>query len=92
MAVEVLVLGGKKGADYPFGDGLDRHENAPLSRVLGQQAAVSGMYPGGDRRLVMRELLIVRQIAAEIPDRDADKAATGNRQDDRADEQKPDQA
>ena len=92
MAVEVLILGGKEGVDDPLRDGLDRHEDAPLGRVLGQQAAVSGMYPGRDRRLVMRELLIVRQIAAEIPDRDADKAATGNRQNDRADEEKPDEA
>jgi len=49
------------------------------------------MHPGRDRRLVMRELLIVRQIATEIPDREANKAATGNRQDDRADEEKPDE-
>src|SRR5215469_3796251 len=91
MAVEILVLGGKKGIDYRLGDGLDRHKNAPLGRVFGQQSAISSMHAGRNRRLVMSELLIVRQLAAEMPDRDADEAASGNRQDDRADEQKPDE-
>ena len=92
MAVEILVLGGKEGVDDLLWDGLDRHEDAPFGRVLGQQPAIAGMHPGHDRRLVVRELLIVRQIAAEIPDRNTDKAAAGNRQDNRADEEKPDEA
>src|SRR4029077_5647458 len=73
MVVEVLVLGREKRVDNEFRDRLDRDENPPLGRVLGQQAAIAGMHSGRDRRLVMSKLLIVRQVPSEMPDRDADE-------------------
>ena len=38
---------------------------------------------------IMRQLLVIRQVAPEIPDRQPDKAAAGDRQQDRADKQEP---
>ena len=87
MAVKILVLGGEEGVDDRLGNRLDRHEDAPLGRIFGEQPAVTRMYPGHDRRLIMRELLVIRQVTTEIPQSDPDEPAAGNRQQDGADEQ-----
>src|SRR5947208_6117465 len=91
MVVEVFVLGGKEGVDDEFWDRLNRHKNPALGRVFAEKAAVAGMDPSGDRRLIMSKLLIIRQISAEMPDRDSDKDTAGNRHDHAADKKKPDQ-
>ena len=57
------------------GIALHRHEDALFGRVFGHQPPVAGMDPGDDRRLVVGELLVVRQVAAEIPDREPRDAA-----------------
>jgi hypothetical protein len=76
---EVFVLGRKEGVDDLFWDRLDRYKNTTLGGIFGQQAAIPGMNAGHDSRLVMRELLVVRQLAVELCDRDADNNATGDR-------------
>ena len=75
MVVEVLVLGREESLDDKFGDRLYRHEDPPLGRVFGEEAAVAGMHPGRDRRLIMSKLLVIRQIPSEMPDRHSDERA-----------------
>src|SRR5271157_3706330 len=89
MTVEVFVLGREKGIDDPFWDRLDRHQDAPLDRVFGQQTTIPRVNAGHDRRLIMRELLVVRQLAVDLRDRDADDSATGDRNEDHVAEQEP---
>ncbi len=67
MGVEVLVLGGEKGVDDARRDRGKRHEDAPLAGILGEKPSVAGMDARDDRRFVIRKLLIVGQIAAEMP-------------------------
>jgi len=81
---EVFVLSRKEGVDDLFWDRLDRHKNTTLGDEFGQQAAIPGMNAGHDSRLVMRELLVVRQLVVELCDRDADDNTTGDRQEDHA--------
>ena len=76
MGIEIPVLGGEEGVDHQRRHRLDRHEDALLGRVFGQQPAVAGMDAGDDRRLVIGELLVIRQVAAEIPDREPGHAGT----------------
>ena len=78
MLEEVLVLGRQEGADQLLGHGRNRHEHALLDRVLGEQPSVSGVHPGHRRRLVARELLVVRQGASELVEHI--KGATARRQ------------
>ncbi len=85
MAVEVLVLGGKEGVDDGFWDRLDRHEDPSLGRVFGQEPAVAPVNSGHDRRLIMRELLVIGQVTTEIPECDPDESTAGYRQHHRAD-------
>ncbi len=77
MLVEILVLGGQEGVDHPLRHGADRHEGALLHRIFGDQAAVAGIDAGGDRRLVMGQLVIVRQIVAIVPEQ-AQHASRGD--------------
>ncbi len=70
MRVEVLVLGREEGVDDQLRNRIDRNKQAALDRELGQHAAVAGVKPGQNRRLVVLELLIVRQAAAEMPQGD----------------------
>ena len=78
MAVEVLVLGRQKGLDDLLGDRADRHKNPALGRILGQQPPVAGMHPRRNRRLIMRQLLVIGQVAPEIPNRQPDHGATAD--------------
>ncbi len=86
VAVEILVLGRQEGGDDALGDRRDRHEHPPLGGIFGQQPPIAGMDARQNRRLVMRQLLVIGQIAPEIPDRQPDDAATGDRQQHDADE------
>ncbi len=56
-----------------------------------EQPAVAGMHAGRDRRLVMRQLLIIGQVAAEMPDRQPDEDAAGDDSQQHADEKESDQ-
>jgi len=67
MAVEILVLRGEERVDHERRHLADRHEDALLRGVFGKQPAVAGMDAGDDRRLIIGELLVIRQIPAEIP-------------------------
>ncbi len=85
VRVEVLVLGREKRVLDELRHGGDRHEHTALHGVFGQQAAVTGMHARRDRRLVVGELAVVRQIPAVLPEhpqhaahgqQDADKRQT----------------
>ena len=78
MVVKILVLGREKGLDHELRDRLDRHENPPLGRVFGEKAAVAGMHPSRDRRLIVSKLLIIWQIPSEMPYRDSNERAAGD--------------
>jgi hypothetical protein len=90
MAVEILVLGGEKGSDHPFRDDPDGHENTSLGGIFGEQPAVAGEYARRNRRLVIGELLVIREVAAEIPNRQPRHRAADHRQQDRADKNETD--
>jgi hypothetical protein len=77
MAVEVLVLGGEEGLHHALRDHLERHEDTLLGGVLGHQAAVAGMDAGHHRRLVVGELGVFGQAAAEMP-KHVEGAASGD--------------
>ena len=49
--------------DHIAGHDLERHEDPLLHRVLRQDPPVAGVHPGDGRRVVGRQLLVVRQIA-----------------------------
>src|SRR5215471_20562411 len=91
VAVKVSVLRGKEGVDDPLWDRLDRHKNAPLGSEFGQQATITRVNTGHDRRLIMCELLVIGQLAVEAPNCDADEPASGDQKQDRADEQEPEE-
>ena len=63
-----MVLGGHECLQHTLGHGGDRHEHALFLGVLGQQAAVGGIEPRHGGRLVVGELLVVRQAMAEVPE------------------------
>ena len=78
MRIEGLVLGREKRLDQPRRHCLHRHENALFGGVLGNQRAVAGVDAGGDRRLVLRQLVIVRQILAIGPEHPENRRGGGN--------------
>ena len=78
MAVEALVLGREEGVDHPLGDRADRHEDALLDRIFGQQPPVARKHAGHHRRIVFGELGIVRQVGRiALDDQIAGDAARG---------------
>ncbi len=81
MLVEILVLGGHKGMDQLVRHRVDRHEHPRLGGVFRQQAAVTGVNPGDYRWLILRQLAVVRQVAAIIDDRPDNQHANRNRTD-----------
>ena len=87
MRIEALVLGGQEGVDDPLGDRVHRHEEAPLDREFGQHAAVAGVDARQHRRLIVDELLVVRQPAAEMPQRHEHAAGADQRHEHEHDEQ-----
>src|SRR3546814_807022 len=50
-----------------LGDRVDGDKQPALAGEFGDQAAVAGMHPGGHRRFIVGKLLVVGQVAAEIP-------------------------
>ncbi len=68
MAEEALVLGRHEGLQDALGHGGDRHEHPPFLGVFRQQAAVGGVEARDSGRLVVGELLVVRQAIAEMPE------------------------
>ena len=81
MLIEVLVLGGDEGLDDAFGNGGDRHVDAPLAREFGDQRAVIGVDAGHHRRLVFGEDLVVRQFARHLPQHEGGRAGDGDEHD-----------
>jgi hypothetical protein len=88
VIVEVLVLGRDEGVDDPLGDHLDRHEDPLFDGELGQDPAVAGVHAGHRRRVVARELIVVRQIAAVCGEKIDHADAAGDREDQRQREQR----
>jgi hypothetical protein len=88
VIVEVLVLGGDEGVDDPFRDHLDRHEDPLFDGELGQDAPVAGVHAGHRRRVVVRKLIVIRQIAPVDIEHVDHADAAGDRQDQRQREQR----
>jgi hypothetical protein len=76
----ILVLGGDEGPDDQARHRADRHENAPLERVFGEQPAVARLNARHGRRLVVGELLIIGQADAVFPQHGEQAAATQYRE------------
>ena len=59
---------------------LDGHEDAAFNGVLRKQPAVARMDPGGDRRFVIGEMMVVGQAAAEMIEREEPAARRKQRE------------
>ena len=57
-----------KASTHALGHGRDRHEHPLLAGILGEQPAVGGIEARNGRRLVVGQLLVVRQPMAEMPE------------------------
>jgi hypothetical protein len=68
VLVEILVLGRQEGTDHKLGHGIDRHVEPALAGVFGDQAAVGRMDAGHHRRLVIRQLGMLRQVLRIEPE------------------------
>ncbi len=79
MVVEILVLGGEEGLDRPLRYRRDRHEDAALGRIFGQEPAVAGVHAGHHRRLVVGELSVVGKPPAIVPKHVEGASAYGQR-------------
>ena len=66
MGPEVLILGRQEGLAHKLGDRVDRHEDASFGGQFRQQAAVAGVDPAHDRRLVVPQPFHIRQAGAEM--------------------------
>ena len=78
MRIEGLVLGREKRLYQPRRHRLHRHENTFFGGVLGNQCAVAGMNSGGHRRLILRQLVVIRQILAIGPEHPENRCGSGN--------------
>jgi hypothetical protein len=76
MGIEILVLGREKSVNHQRRHRFDRDEDALLGRVFGHQAAIAGIDPRHHRRLIIGQLLVIRQVAAEIPNREPGRPST----------------
>ena len=65
MIEELLVLGGDEGLDNVVRNGLDGHEDTVFVGKFGDERAVPGMHPRGDRRLIVGKALMRRQVPGE---------------------------
>ena len=79
MRIEGLILSRQKCLYQPRRHRLYRHENTFFGSVLGNQRAIAGMNARGDRRLILRQLVIVRQILAIGPEDPEDRCGGGNK-------------
>ena len=82
MRIEIAVLGGQNRLDQCPRHLADRHDDAVFAGEFGHEPAVAGIHLGAGRRHIGGKLLMVRQIASEIDQRNADKAADPDRADD----------
>ncbi len=82
MRVEVAILRGEKRLDHQPRDLADRDRNAVLALEFGHEAAVPGIDLGAGGWLVIGELLMIRQLAVEMRQGDADKAGDPERGED----------
>ena len=89
---EALVLRRQVGVDHQLGDHVDRHEDAPLARVLGDQRAVVRMNTRHHGRLVAGQALVARQILRGLPEQVAADRGARQEQHDAGCEQNAEQA
>ena len=66
MFPEALVLGRDEGLLHAGGDGLDRHEDAPLGRQFRGQAGIRGVDAAHLRRVVIRQPAVIRQVLRDL--------------------------
>ena len=86
MGIEILVLGGQERLDHPLGNGADGDEGPFFGGIFRDQAAVSGMNAGHDRRLIGGELLIFRQSTPVMPEPAQHRAGAKERQQNKCDD------
>ncbi len=67
MLIEALVLGRQERPQHLLGDRIDRHENPPLARELGDQRPVVGVNARHHRRLVLGQAVVIRQVLRRLP-------------------------
>jgi hypothetical protein len=67
MTVKILVLRRQERLDHRLRDRLDRQVQAPLAGIFGDQGAVGRMNARHDRRLVILQLRIFRQVLGIMP-------------------------
>ena len=85
MLEERLVLGSEEGLDQPARHGVERHVEPLLPGVLGKQPPVACVNARHHRRLVGRELVVIRQVAAVVKEHEGDgTAGDSGEQDDAA--------
>ncbi len=75
MGVEILVLGRDEGVLHQIGDGVGRQVKPALMGIFREDRSVAGMNAGHDRRVVILELRIVRQVLRIDVDQHADRRA-----------------
>ena len=68
VIVEAPVLGRQERCDGQLGHGADGHEDAPLARVLADDAAVGCVYARHHGGFVLGEAGVVRQVLGRLPD------------------------
>ena len=83
MGIEILVLGRDEGLLDQGGNCGGRQIEAPFAGIFGEQAAVGRVNARHDRRLIVLELGVVRQILLVLP-YDAGKDRRRPDEDDRA--------
>ena len=88
MGIEIPVLGGEERVDDEWRHSAHRDENALFRRVFGQKPPVAGMDAGDGRRLVGGELLVIGQVAPEIPHGEARDGARGDPREDHQEKEK----
>src|ERR1700704_1612996 len=76
MLVEILVFGGEEGVDDELWNGLDRQIEPAFLGIFAEQCTVRGVHARHERRFIILQLRILRQVLGEMPDcaRDAGDA------------------
>ena len=81
MLIEVFVLRGDERVDNALRDRSDGNVDTALARILGDEPAVIGMDARHDRRFVLGEHLVIRQLLRDLPKHKRNRARYGNEQD-----------